>query len=85
MKTVSIRELRQKWPAVERGLRVSGGMLVTRGSQPVARLLPLEETGETTRPRFDPEAHAIWMKQTWGKTVSTPWVDRALAADRDDG
>jgi antitoxin (DNA-binding transcriptional repressor) of toxin-antitoxin stability system len=84
MKTISIRDLRQKWPVVERGLKTSGGMLITRGSIPVARLLPLEDSGETERERFDPEEHTKWMKQTWGASTPTPWVDDALAADRGD-
>lgn len=85
MKTVSIRDLRQKWPAVERGLKVSGGILITRGSKPVARLLPLEDAGESKPNRFDPEAHRQWMQRTWGDSVSEPWVDEALDRDRDDG
>ena len=85
MKTISIRDLRQKWPAVERGLKTSGGMLVTRGSKPVARLLPLEAESDQTRSRFDPVAHAKWMKRTWGGVGVEPWVDAALAEDREDG
>lgn len=84
MKTISIRDLRQKWPAVERGLQVSGGMLITRGSKPVARLLPLEDAGPAARARFDPVEHAAWMKRTWGKTTTEAWVDEALARDRGD-
>ena len=84
MKTVSIRDLRQKWPAIERGLKGSEGLLVTRDSKPVARLLPLEESAAGTRPRFEPAAHAKWMKQTWGATTVRSWVDDALARDRGD-
>ncbi len=85
MKTISIRDLRQKWPAVERGLKASGGMLVTRGSTPVARLLPLEDASEEGRPRFDPKMHEKWMIRTWGKNATQRWIDAALAEDRDDG
>ncbi len=85
MKTISVRDLRQKWPVVERGLKVSGEMLITRGSKPVARLLPLEDDALEARPRFDPAAHAKWMRQTWGKKGSSPWIDAALADDRDNG
>jgi antitoxin (DNA-binding transcriptional repressor) of toxin-antitoxin stability system len=84
METVSIRDLRQKWPAVERGLKRSGGMLVTRDAKPVARLLPLEDAGEPERARFSPEAHAQWLKKTWGTSSATPWVEAALEADRGD-
>ena len=84
MDTVSIRDLRQKWPAVERGLKRSGGVLVTRDSMPVARLLPLEDSGAPERERFNPQAHSQWLKKMWGKSSSTPWVDAALESDRSD-
>ncbi|WP_221032662.1 type II toxin-antitoxin system Phd/YefM family antitoxin [Actomonas aquatica] len=85
MKTVSIRDLRQKWPAIERGLKGSEGLLVTRDSKPVARLLPLEDPAAAARPRFEAKAHAQWLKKTWGAGAeSRAWVDAALAADRGD-
>ncbi|MCF3648725.1 type II toxin-antitoxin system Phd/YefM family antitoxin [Synoicihabitans lomoniglobus] len=84
MKTISIRDLRQKWPAVERGLKTTGGMLITRGNKPVARLLPIEPESEKSRKRFDPAAQATWLKATWGKQPTVPWVDAALDLDRDD-
>lgn len=82
MKTDPIRDLRQNWPSVERELQTSGGMLITRGSKPIARLLPLEDTADVKRKKFDPDTHQKWLQQTWGKTAVKSWVDDALAADR---
>jgi len=85
VKTISIRDLRQKWPAVERGLKASGGLLITRDSKPVARLMPLESPDAAVRERFDPAAQAAWLKKTWGRSLAQPWVDAALGNDRGDG
>ena len=84
MKTVSIRDLRQKWPAVERGLKTSGGMLVTRDSMPVARLLPLDDSSAIERERFSPQEHSRWLMKTWGSATPAAWVDAALDSDRND-
>lgn len=69
---------------MERGLQTSGGMLITRGSKPVARLLPLEDTADVKRKQFDPDSHQKWLQQTWGNTAVKSWVDAALAVDRGD-
>ncbi len=84
MKTVSIRDLRQKWPAIERGLKGSEGLLVTRDSKPVARLLPLENAAKGGRPQFHAKDQVQWLKKIWGTTETLPWVDAALAQDRGD-
>lgn len=84
MKTVSIRDLRQKWPAIERRLQGSEGILITRDSKPVARLLPLENGAKGGRPQFHAKNQAQWMRKTWGTTEPRPWVDAALEQDRGD-
>lgn len=84
MKTIFIRDLRQKWPVVERGRKTSGSMLITRNSKPVARLMPLEPAEASARKRFNPAAQAAWLEASWGKESSAPWVDAALQRDRDD-
>lgn len=82
MKTMSIRDLRQKWPEAESRLQVEGEIIITRDARPVARLVRYVEP-EKPRKRFDPAAHARWQKK-WngGKTVR--WVDEDLAAARED-
>jgi antitoxin (DNA-binding transcriptional repressor) of toxin-antitoxin stability system len=82
MKTISIRDLRQKWPEAESRLQVEGEIIITRDTKPVARLVRYVES-EKPRQRFDPAAHARWQKK-WngGKTVRL--VDKYLPAARED-
>lgn len=65
MKTITVRDVRQRWPEAERSLAVEGEIVITRDGKPVARLLPMEAEVDN-RPRFDPEEHRRWMKETWG-------------------
>ena len=82
MKTLSIRDLRQRWPAAEALLRTEREIVITRDSKPVARLVRIEpDVGR--RRRFDPVAHAKWQRRMSGGKV-TRWVDRALAEARQD-
>lgn len=64
MKTMTVRDVRQKWPEAERSLVIEGEIVITRDGKPVARLLPVEE--EMPRKRFDAEEHRHWMKEMWG-------------------
>ncbi|HZM06612.1 MAG TPA: hypothetical protein VFC44_26735 [Candidatus Saccharimonadales bacterium] len=82
MKTISIRDLRQKWPEAEARLQVEGEILVTRDTKPVAKLVRYVEP-QKSRARFDPVTHAQWQKK-WngGKIVRV--VDKYLAAARED-
>lgn len=81
MQTITIRELRQNWPAVERRLQTaSGPLLVTRDGTPVARLsLPTDRSSEAAQ-GFSASAHRRWRDQQWGrrvpKTDSGQWLDR---------
>ncbi|MBA2431957.1 MAG: type II toxin-antitoxin system Phd/YefM family antitoxin, partial [Chthoniobacterales bacterium] len=38
MKTVTIRDLRQRWPETEKALAVEHEIIITRDGQPVAKL-----------------------------------------------
>ena len=79
MNTITIREVRQHWPAVEKRLALERELIVTRDAAPVAKLsaLPLPKTGR--RKRFSDEMHARWMKEIWGskppRTDSGKWLD----------
>lgn len=64
MKTMTVRDVRQKWPEAERSLVIEGEIVITRDGKPVARLLPVE--AEPPRKRFDAEEHRRWMKEMWG-------------------
>jgi antitoxin (DNA-binding transcriptional repressor) of toxin-antitoxin stability system len=82
MKTISIRDLRQKWPEAESRLQAEGEIIITRDAKPVAKLVRYVEPAKP-RKRFDPVAHAKWQKKmNGGKIVRL--VDKYLAADRED-
>ena len=82
MKTVTVRDLRQRWPETEKALQAEGEILVTRDSRPVAKLVLYAEP-EQHRKRFDPAVHLKWQrKMSRGKT--THWVQSGLLKERDD-
>ena len=82
MKTISIRDLRQRWPEAEALLQAEGEIVITRDAKPVAKLVRIAEPKKPRR-RFDPSAHARWQRQLAGGKIS-PWVDRALTQSRRD-
>ena len=82
MKSISVRDLRQRWPAAEALLRVEKEIVITRDARPVARLVRIDDR-PSARKRFDPAAHAKWQQRTAGGKVSR-WVDRAVRAARED-
>ena len=82
MKTISVRDLRQRWPQAEALLQVEKEILITRDAKPVAKLVRIIERPKP-RKRFDPVAHARWQERTARGKVSR-WVDRAIARGRED-
>jgi antitoxin (DNA-binding transcriptional repressor) of toxin-antitoxin stability system len=82
VKSITIRDLRQRWPAAEALLQTEKEILITRDARPIARLVRIDEP-RGTRKRFDPRAHAKWQRKLAGGKVSR-WVDRALADSRRD-
>ncbi len=79
MKTITIRDLRQRWPEAEAALQFEEEILITRDSRPVAKLVRV--TGEARkRRRWDPEAHARWQRKVSGGKTSRS--DAALASSR---
>jgi len=81
MKTISIRDLRQRWPEAEAALKIENEILITRDSKPVAKLVCVMDDG-SKRPRWDAEAHARWQKKVSGGKISRS--DAALARSRAD-
>ena len=79
MKTITIRDLRQRWPAAEAALKVEEEILITRDSKPVAKLVRISPAASKRR-RWDPEAHARWQRKVSGGKLSRS--DLALAAAR---
>ena len=67
MKTISIRDLRLRWPAAESALATERELIVTRDGKPVAKLVRFEDKTQK-RKRFKPEEHKLKMQKLWGKT-----------------
>ena len=82
MKTISIRDLRQRWPQAEALLQIEKEIVITRDAQPVAKLVRIDER-EKPRKRFDPAAHARWQRKMAGGKLSR-WTDRAITEGRKD-
>jgi len=82
MKTITIRDLRQRWPETEAALKVEHEIIITRDSKPVAKLVRLAQP-EVKRKRWNPEDHMKWIKEVYGNKVF-PSIDEELAAARAD-
>lgn len=80
MKTITVRDLRQRWPRAEAMLEHEKEIIVTRDGKPVAKLVRVREV-ETARKRFDPRGHARWQAQVSGRRP-VRWVEEFLIADR---
>jgi len=82
VKTITIRDLRQRWPEAEAALQVEDEIIVTRDSKPVAKLVRVTEP-EARNLRWNPDAHRRWIKKVFGRKVF-PSSDERLAAARAD-
>jgi antitoxin (DNA-binding transcriptional repressor) of toxin-antitoxin stability system len=84
METVTIRELRQNWPAVERRLAAVGGLTVTRDGTAVAELHPARQPAAKGKPpkRFNAAAHARWLKKVWGNEKPAFTSEQLIAESR---
>lgn len=82
MKTITIRDLRQRWPEAEAALKVENEIIITRDSKPVAKLVRVVQP-ETKRKRWNLEEHKKWIKKVYGNKVFLS-SDEQLAAARAD-
>jgi len=82
MKTITIRDLRQRWPAAEKALQSEQEISITRDSKPVAKLVRLATPPEK-RPRWDPVKHRRWQEKLFQGKVF-PSMDETLARERAD-
>jgi antitoxin (DNA-binding transcriptional repressor) of toxin-antitoxin stability system len=82
MKTMSVRDIRLRWPEAERALARVGEIVVTRDSKPVARIVPYEQRTQARRVRFDPADHAHWLQRFWRNRTPGPSTDELLRRDR---
>lgn len=82
MKTITIRDLRQRWPEAEAALKIEDEILITRDSRPVAKLVRVVPQ-KPKRKRWDPEKHAARIRDIFGNKVF-PSIDKELAEARAD-
>jgi antitoxin (DNA-binding transcriptional repressor) of toxin-antitoxin stability system len=82
MKTITVRDLRQRWPRAEAMLEREKEIVVTRDGKPVAKLVRVREVAKA-RKRFDPRTHARWQAKVGGRRT-VRWVKEFLFADRQD-
>ena len=81
MKTITIRDLRQRWPETARTLQIENEIVITRAGKPVAKLVRLSEAARK-RPRWSAEEHAGWQKKVCGGKMSRS--DAGLAQSRSE-
>jgi len=81
MKTVTVRDLRQRWPETEKSLQMENEIVITRDGRPVAKLVRISAAAEQ-RPRWNVEEHARWQRKVSGGKLSRS--DAALAQGRAD-
>ncbi len=82
MKTITIRDLRQRWPEAEAALKFEDEIIITRDSRPVARLVRVASQ-ITKRKRWNPKEHMRWLKKNW-RNKQVRLVDKYLSADRQE-
>jgi antitoxin (DNA-binding transcriptional repressor) of toxin-antitoxin stability system len=82
VKTITIRDLRQRWPEAEKALQTEDELIITRDGKPVAKLVRFVGP-RPRRKRWSAQAHLRWLKKIWGNRVFNS-VDAAMARDRAD-
>jgi prevent-host-death family protein len=82
MATFTIRDLRQRWPVIEKAVAEAEEVVITRDGKPVAKLMRYEEPTKK-RSRFNPEKHLEKMKRFWGGKMLRS-SDERLAESRKD-
>jgi antitoxin (DNA-binding transcriptional repressor) of toxin-antitoxin stability system len=82
MTSLTIRDLRQRWPEAEKALETEEEILITRDGKPVAKLMRYSEPAQK-RQQFDPEKHLKKMKKFWGTKI-LPSFEKRLIESRAD-
>jgi antitoxin (DNA-binding transcriptional repressor) of toxin-antitoxin stability system len=81
MKTMTVRDIRQRWPEAERALAVEKEIIITRDGQPVAKLTRIVPE-KKKRKRFDPAEQKRFRESVFGKGVVVDWVREFCEVDR---
>ncbi len=82
METVTIRDLRQNWPAVEKRLAAAGELTVTRDGRAVAELRTPSTRPAAAGKRFDFDGHQKMVKKFWGTRRPPFTTEQLIAAER---
>lgn len=82
MKTISIRDLRQRWPEAEAALQIEDEIMITRDSKPVAKLVRIAPA-KPKRKRWNPDEHMRWLRKVHGNKIF-PSSDARWASARAD-
>ena len=82
---MTIRDLRRRWPEAEAAPRTGEEIVITRDSEPVAKLVRMHSP-EKKRPRWNAQEHARWLKRMCrGKSGDFMKAVREGRAERDFG
>ncbi len=81
MKTMTVRDVRQRWPEAERALDVEKEIIITRDGRPVAKLSRIAPKTKK-RKRFDPKEWRSFRESLFGKGVTVDWVSEFCEKDR---
>jgi antitoxin (DNA-binding transcriptional repressor) of toxin-antitoxin stability system len=82
MKTMSIRDLRQRWPEAEAALQIEDEIVITRDSKPVAKLVRIAKP-KIRRKRWNSDEHMRWLRKFYGNKM-LPSSDAIWASARAD-
>jgi antitoxin (DNA-binding transcriptional repressor) of toxin-antitoxin stability system len=82
MTSITIRDLRQRWPEAEKALALHDEILVTRDGEPVAKLVRYTKP-KRPGPSFDPVAHLARLRKASGGKIYPDSSER-ISRSRDD-
>jgi antitoxin (DNA-binding transcriptional repressor) of toxin-antitoxin stability system len=83
VKSISVRDLRHRWPEAEKALLYEREIIITRDAKPIAKLTKWEEEPQSSK-RFTPTAHRKWQKQVFKGGKGLPSVNEWLERGRED-
>jgi antitoxin (DNA-binding transcriptional repressor) of toxin-antitoxin stability system len=64
VKTISIRDLRSRWSAIEKALGLEHELVITRDGHPVAKLVRVAPQ-QLKRKRWEAGLHKKWLDRVW--------------------
>jgi hypothetical protein len=80
VRTITVRDLRHKWPLAESWLQEEGELLITRDSKPVAKLVKVAE--KKSQKRFSAKEQEKWRRSVFGSGAPKQLVVEMLETYR---